>query len=61
MGADSLLTDGFALLGAGFAAFAAMIWNRGREFPEPVAVHLLRVADQSATDRCVSRATNAID
>lgn len=55
------LTDGAALLGAVLVAATAVVWNRNREFPDSVAVHLLRAVERSNTDQCVDPAATNKD
>ena len=53
-GAGPAVTDGLSLLGAIMAALIALAWSRkrSREFPNAIAVHLLREAEPASTNQC---------
>jgi sigma-E factor negative regulatory protein RseC len=53
-GAGPAVMDGSSLLGAVMAALIGLLWSRkrSREFPNAIAVHLLRGADLTNSNEC---------
>jgi len=53
-GAGPAVTDGWSLFGAITAALLALAWSRkrSREFPNAIAVHLLRGAELANSNQC---------